>query len=800
MELLSHPDKKLSDHLIEVACIARSTIESQGFNFQHSPEFGISKKQLSNLVWLAGSLHDLGKATPYFQDYIRNPDKIHSNLKNHALLSSLFAYFIARKYADTNIENKLFKELIPIFVFTAVKRHHGKIGNLDNEILIEEENVNLLKKQIVSIDKEIVTTLINIVLAGFSIEPYWDNFLEFFERKEFDSLFEDFSFEVLDKNYLKLSKDIRIELFYLHQTIYSALLYADKNDVILNDLKSEISKTDINHRLEAYRTKKNFNNPVSEINRLKNEVFNNSLSNLEIVFNPNQHIYSITLPTGLGKTLTSFAVADKLRKLAKLHESKIIINIPYTSIIDQNFEVYQEVLNSTLSQTIIKHHHLSDPVYKNGNENIFDFDKSQFLIETWQSETVVTTFVQFLESILSMDKAKLMKLVHLKNSVVLLDEIQTIPYPLWESVRESFKTLGKSFNIYFILISATQPLIFNPGDDIIEVVPDYQKYFSFFNRTKLYYQIEKISFDRFISHIVNYCNDYTSKSVLVILNTKESSRQCFETITDLISDNSEFYYLSTLITPFERKKIIGKVKEKSVNRKIIVSTQLIEAGVDISVDTVFRQISPVDSIIQSAGRANRYNEKDDISDVFIYEIEELIKSTNTIYGSDLIIKTKNVLSEFKVLEESEYLQLIKKYFIEVRKQSMETSSDLLKAVLGLKFQGVNLELIKERKTESVFIQLNEQSKEVWEKYLELNNNNKLTPWERKAKFSDIKSEFYDYVINVPIPFGELKINFDSEKIFGFYISLLENPSDFYNYNDSDFKHNLGYVKKQTMVI
>ena len=800
MELLSHPGKKLIDHLREVANIANKAIEGDGFNFRFSNEMIVTNKQLADLVWIAGAFHDLGKATSFFQDYIRHPEKTHSQLKSHALLSSLFAWFIARKYTETAFENELLKELIPFFVFTSVKRHHGNIENLDAEILLSDEQIDLLKTQIDNIDRLTVKQLIEELLYDFSIHVCWDDFVDFFEKRIFYKDFEDFSFDVIGREYLKNSRNIRITLFYLHQTFYSALLFADKNDVILNDLKSEISNTDIIGKLDIFRENNNFNHPVSEIDKLKNEAFFNSISNLETVFSPEQHIYSVSLPTGLGKTLTSFALADKIRKLAKLQDSKIIINIPFTSIIDQNFDVYQKVLDSLSSQTIIKHHHLAEPLYKNSAENTLDFDKSQFLIETWHAETVVTTFVQFLETILSSDKTKLMKLSHLKNSVVLLDEIQTIPYPLWETIRESFKILGKTYNIYYILISATQPLIFTPGEDIVEIVPEYQKYFSFFNRTRLNYQKEKISFVEFNSIIIDYCTENPDKNILIILNTKDASRQCFEYISESIPDDSGFYYLSTLITPFERKEIIKCIKTKSDVRKIIVSTQLIEAGVDISADTIFRQIAPIDSIIQSAGRANRYNENDSISDVFIYEIDESQKVTNMIYGSDLMIKSKNVLSEFEVIEEAEFLQLIKKYFKEVRKQSNETTSELLNAILGLKFKEVNLELIKERKTESVFIQLNRQAEEVWGKYLAIYRDEKLNPWERKAKFAEIKSDFYDYVINVPISYGESMINFDSEQINGFYVSYFENPSKFYQYDPINFRNNLGYIKQQTILL
>jgi len=482
-----------------------------------------------------------------------------------------------------------------------------------------------------------------------------------------------------------------------------------------------------------------------------------------------------------------------MRKLVKLKNSKIIVNIPFTSIIDQNFEVYADILNTFDTDILLKHHHLAEPIYKT-NENTTDYYESKFLIETWQSDIVVTTFVQLLETILTCDKTKLMKFAHLANSVILLDEIQTIPYELWETIRETFKILGEKFNIYFILISATQPLIFTPNEDIIELVPDYKKYFHFFNRTKLIILSKKISFVDFKSTISEYINNNPNKDVLVIVNTKNAARETFEFICDEIdTENIETYFLTTLITPFERKEIINnRIKKDSAKQKVIISTQLVEAGVDISVNTVFRQIAPLDSIIQAAGRANRYNERPEIAEVFVFDIEELRKITGKIYGYDLLLKTSNVLKGFEMVEEKDYIQLIERYFVEVRKQSDQTSNKLLTAIKELNFGQVDFELIENRKSESVFVQLNTDAKKIWEKYLEIFKNEDQTPWERKAKFSEIKSVFYDFVINVPIPWNETAINFDSEKIHNLYVSDFENPSKFYSYSTINFKLNTGY--------
>jgi len=799
--LLSHPDKLLIDHLCEVATIATRVVSGKGYRFVLANSTEITQQQLTDLVWIAGAFHDLAKATSYFQAYIRNPEGVHNHLKNHAQLSSIFTWFVAKEYCKKQFSDQFLSELIPALLLIAVKRHHGSIENLEKELSFSNDDLEYFSEQIRSIDNEFIELIISELLIDCKVKTTWKEFVTYWQGNTFQREMKDFKIMLFKFRYPKLQEPSRIALFNFFQVVYSALMYADKNDVILDENRFDPKQTDITNCLEEFRKEKGFNSARTEIDRLKNEAYFNTLEHLEKVFKSKQHLYSITLPTGLGKTLTAYAVADKLRQLSGNADAKIVINIPFTSIIDQNFEVYRQVLGTDSSEVLLKHHHLAEPNYKDGSERVYDFDKSQFLIETWQSETIVTTFVQFLETILSMDKTKLMKFANLRNSIVLLDEIQTIPYELWETVRKSFFSLGESMNMYFVLISATQPLIFTPGEDIIELVPDYQKYFRVFNRTRLHYQKEAVSFDLFVGSVSSYVFEETDKDVLVIMNTKKAARTCFEQLVNLNLDDTNYYFLSTLITPYERKDIIRKIKAKNGNRKLIVSTQLIEAGVDISVDTIFRQLSPIDSIIQSAGRANRYNEKKTISDIYLYEIDgEHQRTTSRIYGSDLILKTKNVLKDFLEIEETGYLQLIDRYFKEVRKQSDETSSSLLNAILGLRFAEVDMELIKERKTESVFIQLNEEAKSVWVQYISLYNTEGLTPWELKARFAAFKSKFYDYVINVPVPYDQASIDFDSAKILGFYVSPLDYPSSFYNYNKQDSVINTGYIPSSSIIL
>jgi len=790
MKIYSHPDKLLIDHLNEVAINCKRLVSERTL-FVTNP---LRKQALHDLAYLSGAFHDLGKGTSFFQNYLLSEEHEINGPKNHALISALFVKEISKEYLSKTELSATEKQLFAHLTFTSVKRHHGVLNNFEDELYIELKSKEL-QEQITSFNEDDIETIIAHFCSALSLKYCFKDFKKYILSKEYLDDMPEFYLEFSEnEDFNKLNLQDKIELYYFHQLLFSILLLSDKTDVIL-DVNPDVEKKTVTFdKVKSFRKRKGFDIPKSELDEKKNEAFDTSLKNLSKVFSTDKHIYSITLPTGLGKTITSFAVALEMKNLLRSSDLRIIITIPFTSIIDQNFEVYSQIVESENSNILLKHHHLAEPVYKLNDEELTP-DKSEFMIETWQSEVVVTTFVQLLNSIFSNNKSLLMKLPNLANSIIILDEVQTVPYQYWQLIKNTFEVLGKNYNCYFILMSATMPLMFLPGKEIIEIVPDYEKYYGYFNRTKLINRSgNSILFSDFIEDITVYLSTNVKKDILIILNTKKHSKQCFEELRNCIDSESEdIYYLSTMITPWERKSIINLIKLKSDKRKIIVSTQLIEAGVDISVDVVFRAMAPIDAIIQAGGRANRYNEKLHQGEVYLYEIEEMRKATSLIYGADLIQKTKNVLKGIDAIEEELYLSLIQNYFKEVRKQSESHFSKYLSAICKFNFKDVGeFSLIEERKAESVFIQLNVEAKEVWRKYLNIWESPALDVFQKKQEFAKIKSTFYDFVISVPVPLNKKSIDFDNEKISGFYLSLFDSPSRFYNYDKENFSLNTGY--------
>lgn len=791
--IYSHPGKLLKDHLEEVAQTCKLTMSKRVW-LQNSP---FSQKIMTDVAYLCGAFHDIGKGTIYFDYYLSTNGEKTNGPKNHALISSLFVRLVVKEYLQRTDLQEFEINLLSTFAYTAVRRHHGGLNDLKEEVLLKDELVDELTKIIEAFFVEEIQEIINYFLADLNMSFNFSIFRNHIKSKEYViEIYDFFDDEIKDSDdFSELELATKIQYFYLHQLLYSTLLLSDKTDVIVGKelLKSNHLTNDV---LGKYRLKNGFDKPKSDLDKSKNKAYEDSITNLVKVFNPNQRIYSVTLPTGLGKTLTSFGVALKLRDICpSLH--RLIITIPFTSIIDQNFEVYRNVVNTDDSSVILKHHHQAEPKYKIGKDELKP-DVSQFLIETWQSEIVVTTFVQLLDSIFSNDKGLLMKLPNLANSIIILDEVQTISYVHWQLINQVFQELGRLLNCYFILMSATQPLIFLPDKEIVEIVPDYKSYFKLFNRTKIINKsTQTITLNDFVSEVLDYVENNSDKDILIILNTKKSCLNVFEKISRLIdSESCELYYMTTLITPFERKRIINILKSKNQGKqRIVVSTALIEAGVDISVNAVFRILAPIDAIIQAAGRANRYDEKGEISDVFIYDIEESSRDSKMVYGADLIKKTQNVLKNITEIEESSYLSLIESYFNEVKTHSDSRINKDLEHIERFEFASLGeFSLIAEKATESLFVQINEDAKWIWDEYCKIYSDEKTLIFEKRLAFGYLKSKFYDYVVNVPIPRtgGGKEIAFDSPPVLGFRLVMLENGSDFYKYSESKFLENTGY--------
>jgi CRISPR-associated endonuclease/helicase Cas3 len=325
--------------------------------------------------------------------------------------------------------------------------------------------------------------------------------------------------------------------------------------------------------------------PATKVNTQRKDIFERCMEAADWA----PGLFSLTVPTGGGKTLSSLAFA--LKHVVKRGLKRVIYVIPYTSIIEQNAAVFRQVLGE---KSVIEHHSNFEPREEDR--------RSRLAAENWDAPLIVTTNVQFFESLFGNRSSRCRKLHNIARSVVILDEAQMLPVPLLKPCLEALRELSSSYGTTVVLCTATQPALsksaqFREGlEGVREIMPDPATLYRTFKRIDM-------------SFLSTLTNDQLSKKlleheqVLCICNTRRHSREVFE----LSRHEQGAFHLSALMCPAHRTKKLQEVhyalREKRPCR--VISTQLIEAGVDIDFPVVFRSISGIDSIAQAAGRCNR---------------------------------------------------------------------------------------------------------------------------------------------------------------------------------------------------
>jgi CRISPR-associated endonuclease/helicase Cas3 len=781
--IYSHCGKLLEEHVANVINLAVLNLHSKS-------------EELQKVNFIISFAHDLGKATNYFQEYLKascNGLQSQKNrLTNHALIGGLAGLYLSDKVFDY--------DFYKILCFIIPKRHHGDLNDVFNDLTIKEDK-DILIKQIDSINKENFNAFL-INLKNKIINKKFNHIIDLFELddfKDFVSNKSDKKLKELKLSFLGLvNSKLNIDSFIETVLSYSVLLDADKSDAGIgldSILKLKSHQVDLSANVvNSFVSKLNENKDL-KINEIRNKAF---LEVLDKQIDLDKKIYSLTLPTGTGKTLLSLMFAFRLYEKIKENVDYppiIIYSLPFLSIIEQNYNVVEKVLSYYFKDRIpnnvlLKHHHLSEISYrvkknnnnKNNNEDEeYDFDTSRVLFEGWESQLIITTFIQFFYTLLSNKNKTLRRFNKLQNAIVILDEIQSIPVNYWKVINDVFVKMAEKFNFYVILSTATQPLIFEQTEEIIEN-KDY--YFNSFNRYVINVDLEGKTIDNFLRSL-NLDND---KSYMFILNTIKSSKKLFNKIKESYS-NRNVEYLSTNIVPAERKRRIENIKSKleKGEKIILITTQLIEAGVDVDFDVVYRDFAPFDSIVQSAGRCNRNGLKDKGYVNLIKLIDDHNDDHNRyfysyIYDSVLCSITDELIKDFSNIEEKEIFELISRYY-RLTKERKVQDKELINALKSLNFDGTKdeitiskFELIKEKAYESdVFIQLNDDAVGIWKEFEEILKIPDI--FKRKEKFTKLKPKFYDYVISVNV-----KSNTPPDRVEDFmYLVKKEIIDDYYDF-------------------
>ena len=307
-------------------------------------------------------------------------------------------------------------------------------------------------------------------------------------------------------------------------------------------------------------------------------------------------LYTLTEPTGAGKTVSSLAMA--LTHAVANGLARVIYVVPYTSIIEQNAQVFRDILGDAN----VLEHHANVALEEDKDDAAAPAEmRRRLAAENWDAPVIVTTAVQFFESLYASKTSKCRKLHHMANSVIIFDEAQMMPLPYLRPCVAAIAQLVKNYRATAILCTATQPALnglfheFAPGLPIREIVDDPQALFCYFKRTRFVREGEVLN--RELAQRLA-----ESPQVLCIVNSRRRAQQVY----DLMAGEG-VYHLSTLMTPEHRRAKLAQIRQRLAEGLTcrVISTSLVEAGVDLDFPEVWREEAGLDSILQAAGRCNR---------------------------------------------------------------------------------------------------------------------------------------------------------------------------------------------------
>lgn len=570
-----------------------------------------SKVGLPKTGELAGLLHDIGKYSKFFQEYINSINKDESNNTDYLSLkgkidhSTAGAQYLWNKF---NNSTRSFDSIAAQIIALCVASHHS--GLID---CISPDGENVFFERMTKNDEK---THLNEVIQNIDQDIY-KRIEEITNSQDFVSEIKLFFKNIIER-YKKNELIIRFQTALMTRLIFSCLIDADHTDTANFENKNSRNNNKylpwdiLIKRLDDYLLKLDNKSEKHPIDTIRKQISDECYKRSE---DP-AGIFTLTVPTGGGKTLASLRFALNHAKKNKLE--RIFYIIPYTTIIEQNAQIAREaleILDEEKGNIILEHHsNLLPELLSSQNKT---------LTENWDVPIVFTTNVQFLETFFGSGTRSARRMHQLANSVIVFDEIQTLPIKTVHLFCNAINFLVNFCNSSVVLCTATQPLLnkvsqekghieFSNANEIITNVSDL---FSDLKRVEIINNIKPQGWET--NEIAKFALENAKKygSCLVIVNTKESAKK-------LYLDCKEFqigtYHLSTNMCPAHRSKVLKTIKQKlNSNEPIIcISTQLIEAGVDIDFGAVIRYLAGLDSIAQAAGRCNR-NGKRKIGYVYV---------------------------------------------------------------------------------------------------------------------------------------------------------------------------------------
>lgn len=604
------------------------TVYEHGENVSRYAELEAKRVKLGNTLKIAGLLHDVGKLTDEFNDYIhkaaKNPKSVKRGSVNH---SSAGAKYIMDYGAEHGI--KYSPQMIAYSIFS----HHGL-----NDCVDESEKDKFTPR--LNVDENRYQSVLNNI--GPLIDTVDLKSLLEESEKEFKAFIEKIN---------NVAKDMKSEdkknccflVGCLERLILSYLVDADRRDTaefMQNKIYKRKKQEEIDELWVDYQKK--LNKKLDSFNTdTKIDMLRKQMSDYCFDFaKEGNGIYRLSIPTGGGKTLSSMRYALELAK--KENKEHIIYVAPFLSVLEQNADEIKTILKD--DENILEHH---SNVSIDEN-NIEELSRHELLADDWSAPIIMTTTVQFSNTLFDGSMQSVRRLHQLTNAVIIIDEAQSIPIKCLNLFTTFMNFLSYCGNSTIVMCTATQPLFEKINRPLLynekckDMIPNIEFFSNEFKRV----HIERPNQNKYnYESLAHFILDKMDQNILIVLNTKGAVRGVYREIKKLVNDDVDVIQLTTYMCAQHRLDIINGMKQSLLKRKTIcISTQLIEAGVNISFQTVIRSISGLDSIIQTSGRCNRNGESID-GIVYMVDLEENTKVLGDIH--DTINATKSVLDKYQ---------------------------------------------------------------------------------------------------------------------------------------------------------
>lgn len=602
MTLLAHKDadggvQTLRDHLHNAGDLAES----------YESEF-------SQIPRMAALLHDVGKVAQQFQTYL-----ISGKGRRGEIPHARQGAFVVNDLPISNSAAEIVKEILEL----VIAKHHGELPDCINEIGDEAFLTGFTEA-----DKQNPKYAYGEIKQG--LHDLDLDLQDTFQQAEKDV----FDFAGRTK-LLKLSKDSRY--FYsglLVKYVYSRLIDADRTDTAYFEAKEQYHpiKADWSELIRRLDESMKSFDSTSEINKIRQQI----TEQCRQAGSRETGIYRLSVPTGGGKTLASLNFA--LHHALETGKRRIIYVIPYLSITSQTVATFRNMLGLDADSNIVLEHYSTAGLQNSGNTGSIGTSEEEdakerqrkLASERWDNPIIVTTMVEFLETVMSARGTKLRKFHNMANSVIIFDEIQSLPLNIINPFNEVVSFLSTILDSTILLCSATQPLLertarknlrLSDEPDLIDNTDGYEEKLK---RTRIIASQESKSCEE-LANII-YEQALRNGNCLSIVNTKSEARKMYQCLQELNADGQfELIHLSTAMCGKHRADQLARIKvltDPHDSKPVIcVSTQLIEAGVDLSFACVVRAMAGLDSIMQAAGRCNRNGESKEIKDVYVYPLQ-----------------------------------------------------------------------------------------------------------------------------------------------------------------------------------